>query len=448
MLKFNDSWMRRDEERDGGAEAGSHPASALLPPQAPVGTGIRPMQFLPLETGVVVRNGQAVDPDAFRGRDRINDSYKPIGTARRRQARPGQNYNWTFALIVVIGVVVLGFMALLIARPSTFVGTAPSNNGAPELLTFGTVQPFLGHPNPPPSPPPSPPSPPPPDSPPRPPETPPPPQRPPAQPPSPRLPPTQPPPAAPPCDDSAFWFTPATTELAAQAPADAHTCGTLEYTLAGAPCGSSALVTADLRLYGVDATPLVACCFCNGIFQYKYVGPPSMPSPPGRPPPSLPPLSPPLPFNPPPIPSPPLAPCDHTCVVFLGNNSLELASLWCHHELWHDYQDGDELHARPYVPSHACKVHDRLTGQVIGHGDFLDDGLRSPEEVKELRALYGNGDSGAPPVAQGRRLNANSPPPPVIAPDPPPPPPLSPPPPSAPSPAPDAPSPTPPPPVP
>ena len=430
--------MRSEDARDEERLHLKDTQTALFPiSSAP---GIQPMRFAPLashhdsacSTGVVVRSGQAVDQDAFQGSKRVQEAYKITGPARRTPNRTNRSYGWVFGCVVVLGILVVGALALLIARPDLLVGPQQESGGGAQILTFGIATTFLGHPHPPPRPPPSHPAPPPPEAPPLPPLTPPPPPPLPSSPPPPRAPPVRPAPSPPPCDDSSFWFTSVASDLLVQPPSDSHTCATLHAALSGVACGSSSLITSILRLYGVDATPLIACCFCNGLFQYNYVAPPSAPSPPVLPPPSAPPCSPPLPFNPPPIPSPPLAPCDFKCVVFMGNESLKRASSWCHHELWHP-QDDLDIAANPHIPSHACHVFDRLNQRVIGHGDFLERDLASPEEVRELYDLYSQGTSTAlprivsppppsPPPSSGRRRLSEANPPPITAPPPPSPP--------------------------
>ena len=144
--------------------------------------------------------------------------------------------------------------------------------------------------------PPSPPSPPPPPPSPPSPHPPPPPSPPPPSPPWAPPPPTHPPllPSSPraPCADDQFWF--AEAGASPTTPTD-ETCASLEVTHGAAPCVHAELV-ATHRLFAVDVTPLLACCFCNGHRTFAYALSPSSPAPPTQPFPLLPPAAPPRPL--------------------------------------------------------------------------------------------------------------------------------------------------------
>ena len=323
-----------------------------------------PLRFIP--TNAFLRNGVGVPIDRrdgfFRGRDRVVGD---PSTATRLRAVSGFDgrVSGVFGCLVVIGVLLLAFFAVLVARPTLLQGGSSSTTPAIELLTFGSVARFGALPSPPPSPPPPPlpPSPPPPS-----PPTPPPPPQPPSPPrppPAPSPPPSVPPPPPPECYDADFWFS-----EHMQTAQTNDTCARLLTLYPGVKCSSIARMRTVLRLFAVDVSPLIACCHCSGYKTYHYTAPPALPPPPRQPPNPPPPECPPSPFNPPPTPSPPLAPCSWLCAVFVGENSLTHASEYCHHELWFKKPFVD---SSPHVDAEACQITDRLTGKLVEQGKFL-----------------------------------------------------------------------------
>ena len=442
---------------------------------------VAPVRFVPLNslfnpneevaTDAVLRNGKVVSADfddrsgPFRGRDRVvgdprvrRDAAARTPT-RRDAARRSQRASSALGCLVVFGIAIVVFFAVLVARPTLFVASdAAATTNAIPVLALGSSLKLVNLPRPPPSPPPSPSPPPPSPSPPPPPPPPPSSPSPPATPPPPSPGPTQPPPPPPDCTDDAFWF--AEHDPSGSTAPTNETCASLAVAHAGVQCGSLMRLRTTLRLYAVDATPLVACCHCNGYETFNFQPPPTSPSPPARPPPTPPPPSPLYPPLPPPTPSPPLQPCLFKCVVFLGDDSLKMASEWCHHELWFEGDENDENddghdgHAKPHVDAEACQITDRSTGKLVEHGDFLNKGYTSSTDVAAMRRdpAY----DGVPNLKAlregGRRLQTftqqpATPPLPPLAPKPTTPPPPSPPPPSPrpPSPPPPPPSPQPPP---
>ena len=313
------------------------------------------MKFVPLKvpTDAVLRNGIPM-------RERVNDTNRNNSTLQGAAGVSSftSKTGGFFALLVVFGVLLLAFLAVLVARPTLFLTSASTDAPVIATMTVGSVPGLKSLPTPPPLPPPSsPPFPlnpipplPPPDR------------------PSPSNPeviqsptaPTAPPPT---CHDSEWWFAPHGSTIPTS-----DTCASLLIEYPNVPCSSVTRMRLILKLFAVDVTPLIACCHCSGYTTYTYTSPPSAPLPPANPSPFPPPALPPRPSTPPPIPTPPLAPCMFTCVVFTGNNSLTLASDWCLHELW--FKRGDD-HAYPFIDSEACQIRSRSTGILVEHGDFI-----------------------------------------------------------------------------
>ena len=405
-MELGSSWLRSGTERKSLLFVPTDEERPLPPPPPRPSLEQQTLYFVPqlTDTGAVIRNGRVVrpnDPDGpFRGRERVvgepaarrNATRRPVGFLRGFSGRAGS----CFGCIVILGVLLLIALGVLVARPTLLVAGETATTGV-GVLNLGSVAKFGSVPSPPPSPPPPPrPPSPPPHPPPSPPIGPPPPPSPLA--PIPPTPPPEPPVAPPPfCDDDAFWFS----ELdASRAIADASndTCAGLKLQHPNVACSTVVRLRSTLRLFAHSVTPLLACCFCNGLNTFNYVYPPSTPPPPALPPTPPPPSAPPSPDTPPPISSPPLSPCVFTCAVFMGSDSLKKASDWCLHELWFE---GSGEKAHPHVNAENCQITDRLTGSAVEQGDFEHT---THDSVVELRLDPANDGVDTPASSTRRQM--------------------------------------------